>query len=369
MMRGSIEHRLDAAFASPDIHQVKVPGEGVVAVVLAYNEALRFPHFLQHYRQLGVAQFVVVDNNSADGTRALLSDCDDVSVIRTDRPYRDHKSDWRQLICERYLEDRWVIFPDVDELFVYPGWPDRSIIDLVHYLDAGQYQALFCPMVDMYPKGALADLKYAEGDNFIDACPYFDGTGYRYCPLKGSHRKRYKTPSRQVFGGTRERLFHQDAKRPSTYFERALLKHFFSMRSNAPETSIGRLADHLVFKLVKDALPYTAAIQSKIPLIKWRGDFKFSGGVHGIDKQIRVASDWGALLHFKYLDDFQSKVAEAIDRKQHTANAGHYLDYNTQMARLMEEGLYAECSVKFTGTDSLMACGLMRSVEPHISAS
>lgn len=361
MTQVSIESRLDAAFASRDAHGLTIPDDGVVAVILAYNEALRFPYFLEHYRKLGIAHFIVIENNSTDATRAILSECSDVSVVGTEKPYRDHKSDWRQLICERYLEDRWVVFPDVDELFVYPGWPDRSIDDLVHSLDAGQHRALFCPMVDMYPKGPLKELKYRAGDSFLDASPFFDGDGYRYCPLKGSHRKRYRTPSRHLFGGTRERLFHQDAKRAPTILDRALLDRIFSIRSHAPETAAGRLADHLLFKLVKDALPDTAAVQSKIPLIKWRSDYKFSGGVHGIDKQISVAPDWGALLHFKYLDDFQSKVTEAIARKQHTDDAGHYRDYNAQMARLMEEGLFDACSVEFDGTEALLAAGLMRS--------
>ncbi|MEM8702499.1 MAG: glycosyltransferase family 2 protein [Pseudomonadota bacterium] len=362
-----IDKRLETAFASPDVHDVTIPGDGVVAVILAYNEALRFPYFLEHYRKLGIAHFIVVENNSTDGTRVLLSECADVTVIGTEKPYRDHKSDWRQLICERYLEDRWVIFPDVDELFVYSGWPDRSIGDLVCDLDGSGYRALFCPMVDMYPKGPLKDLKYTAGDSFLDTSPYFDGAGYRYCPLKGSHRKRYKTPSRHIFGGTRERLFHQDAKRRASAFDRALINRFFSIRSDAPESSTGRLIDHLVFKLVKNALPDTAAVQSKIPLIKWRSDYKFSGGVHGIDKEIRVAPDWGTLLHFKYLDDFQSKVTEAIARKQHTDDAGHYRDYNAQMALLMEEGLFGSCSKKFTGTESLLECGLMKHVGASIS--
>ncbi|WP_306142697.1 glycosyltransferase family 2 protein [Roseibium sp. MMSF_3412] len=360
MTQVSIESRLDEAFASPDVHDLTIPGDGVVAVILAYNEALRFPYFLEHYRALGIAHFIVIDNNSADGTRAILSGCADVSVIGTEKPYRDYKSDWRQLICERYLEDRWVIFPDVDELFVYPGWPDRSIDELVRVLDDNDHRALFCPMVDMYPKGPLKDLKYRAGDSFLEASPYFDGTGYRYCPLKGSHRKRYKSPSRHLFGGTRERLFHQDAKRSETFLDRALLRRVFSIRAHAPETAAGRFVDHLLFKLVKDALPDTAAVQSKIPLIKWRSDFKFSGGVHGIDKQISVAPEWGALLHFKYLDDFQSKVTEAIARKQHTDDAGHYRDYNTQMTRLMDEGLYTSQSVLFSGIRSLIDHGLLR---------
>lgn len=356
----SIDEQLMDAFGTGSAAELSVPRDGVVAVILAYNEALRFPYFLDHYRSLGVGHFIVVDNNSNDGTDALLSGQPDISVIRTEKPYKDYKSVWRQLICDRYLVDRWVVFPDVDELFVYPGWPDLSVGALTDYLDAGGYRALFTPMVDMYPQGPLKDLAYKPGDSFFKTSPWFDGSGYRYNPLKGSHGKRYRTPARHVFGGTRERLFHQEAKRPKSALDRLLLSSVFSLRARTPETKAGRKLDHLLFKFVKNALPSPAAVQSKIPLLKWQRGNRFSGGVHGIDRAVAVAPDWGALLHFKYLDDFQSKVAEALTRQQHTDNAGHYRDYETQMARLMEEGLHYTGSVRFTGPEALIRCGLLR---------
>ena len=356
----SIGEQLMEAFGTRSANALSVPPDGVVAVILAYNEALRFPFFLEHYRALGVSHFIVVDNNSNDGTAELLTGQPDISIIQTGNPYKDYKSVWRQLICDRYLRDSWVIFPDVDELFVYPGWPDLSIGALTDYLDAGGYRAMFAPMVDMYPQGPLKDLSYSPGDDFVATCSWFDGNGYRYNPLKGSHGKRYKTPARHVFGGTRERLFHQEAKRPTTALDRLLLDSAFSLRAKTPSTRARRKLDHLLFKLVKNALPSPAAVQSKIPLLKWQHGTRFSGGVHGIDKPLAVAPDWGALLHFKYLDDFQSKVSEALTRQQHTDNAGHYRDYEAQMGRLVEQGLWYDGSVRFTGPDSLLNCGLLR---------
>jgi glycosyltransferase involved in cell wall biosynthesis len=355
-----INIRLKNAFGTSAADQLMIPDEGVVAVILAYNEALRFPDFLRHYRSIGIRHFIVVDNNSDDDTSTLLADQPDISVISTENAYKDHKSVWRQLLCERYLHERWVVFPDVDELFVYPGWPELRVDKLVDYLDEYKYRALFCAMVDMYPEGPLEKLSYHQGDRFLETCPFFDASGYRYNPLKGSHQKRDKSPVRHIFGGTRERVFHQNSKRPKNLLDKLLLRNFFGIQSRSPETGFGRKVDHMLFKLVKNALPDTAAVQSKIPLIKWDIGYKFSGGVHGIDKKLEFAPDWGALLHFKYLEDFQSKVAEAIERKQHTDNAGHYRDYSSQMGRLMEEGLLHSGSVRFTGTKSLIDCGLMR---------
>lgn len=355
-----VNKQLTEVFGTADANSLTIPQKGVVSVILAYNEALRFPYFLQHCRTIGVRHFIVIDNNSSDGTYEFLAQQKDVSIIKTTKPYRDYKSVWRQLICEQYLRERWVLFPDVDELFVYPGWPNFSVDQLVGYLESADYRALFCPMVDMYPNGPLQNVSYKPGESFLDACPWFDSTGYRFNPLKGSHRKRYKSPSRHVFGGTRERLFHQNAKRHKTVVDSILLSGPFGLSAKAPESALGRRIDHLLFKAVKNALPETAAVQSKIPLIKWQSGYKFSGGVHGINKRIKIAPDWGALLHFKYLDDFQNKVSEAIDRKQHTGGASHYFDYRSQIERLMGNGMHYAGSSLFSQAESLIECGLMR---------
>ena len=42
------------------------------------DEAVRLPHFLDHYRALGVSHFLFVDNESSDGTLDLLRDAADV---------------------------------------------------------------------------------------------------------------------------------------------------------------------------------------------------------------------------------------------------------------------------------------------------
>ncbi|MGX1499062.1 hypothetical protein ACSSV1_004113 [Labrenzia sp. MBR-25] len=355
-----VDDQLIEAFGSEMPLGLNIPADGVVAVILAYNELLRFPYFLEHYRALGISHFLVVDNNSSDGSLEFLASQPDVQLIRTEKEYRDYKSIWRQLLCDRYLTDRWVIFPDVDELFVYPGWPEKKIDNIVQYLNAGNYAAMFCPMVDMYPAGPLRDLTYRPGQSFLEVCPWFDASGYRYNPLKGSHGKRYKTPARHVFGGTRERLFHQNSKRTKTAFDRLLLATVYSLRSKEPNSTLGRKLDQLIFKLIKNALPSPAAVQSKIPLIKWQRGFTFSGGVHGITQKISVSPLWGALLHFKYLDDFQHKVAEALKRQQHTDNAGHYREYEVQSSTLMEKGLFGRTSRLFEGVDSLKDCGLVR---------
>jgi len=335
-------------------------GDEVVAVVLAYNEAMRLPFFLQHYRELGVSKFVIVDNNSDDGTDDIVRQCEDILWLRTGQPYKEYKSKWRHLICDRYLDARWVLFPDVDELLVFPGWPQVGINTLARYLDEEGYDCLFSTMVDMYPKGPLKDLDYKAGDPFMDVCPYFDAGGYRHVPLKGAGGRDFKTPMRHVFGGARERLFHHTAKRGQNLLDKLLLATMFSLKSRVPETEFGKYLDRRLFKLVKNGLPGVDPLMSKVPLVKWRKGYTFSGGVHNLTQELKMAPDWGALLHFKYLEDFKTKVDDALDRQQHAVSSRFYKDYVPHLDRVMSEGAFFEGSERFENAQSLLNNGLMR---------
>ncbi|MBO6507249.1 MAG: hypothetical protein JJ979_01980, partial [Roseibium sp.] len=287
----------------------------------------------------------------------------DVDVIGTSAPFRSYKSTGRELIANTFLQGNWVLFPDADELLVYPGWPGLSLPSLVDYLEENAYEAMFTTMVDMYSRGALSDLDYVAGADLIEACPWFDPDGYRFNPLKGSHGKKFETPVRHVFGGTRERVFHRNAKRARTLLDDWIIRTVYSIDSQAPRTGVQRKIDRLVFKLIKDALPDPAAVQSKVQFLKWKKGLRFSGSVHNVWQALSLAPDWGALLHFKYLNDYAEKISDALERKQHTDNSGHYLDYHAQLETVLMGGLHTGRSARFTGADSLIECGLMRQSE------
>ena len=63
------------------------PGD-ILVFSTVRNEALRLPHFLDHYRKLGARHFLIVDNDSDDDTRAFLAAQPDVSLWRTAHSYK-----------------------------------------------------------------------------------------------------------------------------------------------------------------------------------------------------------------------------------------------------------------------------------------
>ena len=74
----------------------------------------------------------------------------------------------------------------------------------------------------------------------------------------------------------------------------------------------------------------------------------------------RLAPDWGALLHFKYFQDFASKVDEAVSRQQHMGGAAFYKIYQERVQAITARSLLFSGSKRFTGYRSLLNAGLMR---------
>jgi len=348
------------AFDADDPPEIDLPDDGLVAVVLAYNEALRFPHFLDFHRSIGVSHFLVVDNASNDGSAEFLDAQNDVTRFPTRQPYKAFKSAWRRILASTYLNRRWVYFPDVDELLGYPGWPGRSINYLLdHWSDLG-VEGVFATMVDMYPQGPLKNFHYANGQPFLDACPFFDSDGYQFLPLKRKTVKRYPVPASQVYGGPRERLFPMPSRRKRTAFDCWLLDHFFSLDQPVSPNQRPGLARYLASRFVRHTFPPMRPVMSKIPLLKWPGDIRFSGGVHSLTDPVNLAQDWCTLLHFKYLDDFVPRTQEAVKRAQHVSGARHYRHYDTHKGKLMETGAVYTGSRRFRGLADLEETGLIR---------
>ena len=57
--------------------------DDLLAVGCLRNERLRLPGFLEHHRRMGVNRFLLIDNNSDDGSTEFLSLQKDVCLFHT----------------------------------------------------------------------------------------------------------------------------------------------------------------------------------------------------------------------------------------------------------------------------------------------
>ncbi|WP_346896677.1 glycosyltransferase family 2 protein [uncultured Roseibium sp.] len=359
-MQEDLKENFKASFDGSEPPHLSLPSDAIVAVVLCYNEAIRLPDFLRFHRAIGVDHFIIVDNASTDGTSDYLDNENDVTRIITAKPYKENKSHWRHVICDLFLDGHWTLFLDVDELFVYPGWPERDLHALTRHWDKEGNDGVFTTMIDMYPKGALDQIQFSAGDSMLDASPYFDPDGYRLIPMHPRMRSEYNTPPYALFGGARERLFYEGKKRRPGILDKLILKYFFHLRTKNKPGSVFASIQRKLLRIVQSSLPKFPPMMSKVALIKWRKGLRFAGGAHRIQQKLALADDWGALLHFKYLSDFSQKTEDAVQREQHASHSHHYKLYNDQKDEVMARGAYYEGSRRFNGVGDLEAFGLIR---------
>ncbi len=292
------------------------PG-AILAFVTVRNEGLRLPHFLDHHRKLGVDHFLIVDNESDDGSSDWLAGQDDVSLWVTGQGYKQSRFglDWLTWLQRRHGSGHWCLTLDADEILVYPYHESRDLRALTARLEALGRDAFGAMMLDMYPKGPLAAQSYAAGQDPVEVLPWFDSGNY---VVQVQPRMR----NLWIQGGPRARAF------------------FASDPRRAPTLN-------------------------KVPLVRWQRGFAYVNSTHALlPRRLNAVFDEaggeklsGILLHTKFLPVVVKKSAEERERQQHFANSALYEDYYDSLTRSPD--LWCAKSQRYTGWRQLEALGLM----------
>ncbi|MDE0968417.1 MAG: glycosyltransferase family 2 protein [Octadecabacter sp.] len=294
-----------------------IPKQGVLVFSTVRNEIVRIEHWLSHYRGLGVAHFLIVDNASDDGTGEFLRKQPDVSLWTTPHSYKASRFgvDWLTCLQIKHGVGRWCLTVDADELLVYPDSDTRDLCALTQYLDSKGLEAFGVLMLDMYPKGPIGRTRHYGGGNPILTLLWFDADNYRarIHPVFGNL---------WIQGGVRDRMF-------------------FSSQPNLSPTL------------------------NKTPLVKWRRGFAYVTSTHQIlPRRLNdvfdlgeVARVSGVLLHTKFLPNIGEKSIEELSRRQHFENSDLYQSYYN--ALINDPNLWSDLSVKYSGIAQLETLGLM----------
>lgn len=278
-------------------------GQDILCIILVRNEILRLPNCLEHYRSLGVDRFIILDNDSRDGTAGYLSSTPDVDIWRTSDFFSESKAGmiWRHLLVGHYGFNRWYLIVDADELLVYQEMGQRDLHDVARRLEKLQLKSLRAPMIDMYSDRPLGELNYLSGSSLVAACPYFDGDSYRIA--------NFADGSQMLEGGPRVRLVSKSSEEE---FNHSLEKYPFRFWAQ------------------------------EMPII----------GIHSNPFPNQRVPPMGALLHFKFLQDLKDKIQAAIEEKQHWKGSVEYESYDRAFDSLRSP--YYEGSIKYEGPQTLI---------------
>jgi len=263
-----------------DSSRLTAAREAPVAVVsVLRNEMFMLPHFLSHYRKLGVESFLIADNCSDDGTLEYLADQPDVALFSVDTDYNrsQYGVAWQQALMAHFRTGKWSLVADADELLVWQKPQQESLPDLLRRPDIAAVEAARIFMLDMYPQGPLEKATFASGDPFTEA------------------------------GFTDRVPFLRDSFGRGPY-------------SNAP-TWTSALRHRLIPGSRRELF-----VAQKIALLKYSPFMRLSAGLHyvaGAD----LASRELFFGHFKYNADFRRKAQAEVARRQHFNNAEEYRKY------------------------------------------
>jgi hypothetical protein len=340
------------------IMERSIPDRGVLCVTIAHNEIKRISDFLRHYRAIGVAHFLIMDDNSTDGTFEFLRTQSDVTLfVPRDSNFKQHQTVWRTDMLDRYAAGRWVMVPDLDELLVYPHCDRCSIGALAAHLEEEGSEAVFAPMVDMYADAPLDQISFQPGQSMLATFPYFDGDSYRLVRPRLKHLLLYPTPPLEMHGGARERLFYDFSVESLTGLRRLIVKRFTHLGIVMSSGFWSRVRTTLARIALSGKAPRPPLVMSKLSLMKWREGMRFSGGPHCVSQTLKLSPLWGAYLHFKFID-LPKEVAYQVERGQHAGGAVHYKKV-AQKAGFERSAIY-KGSRRYESWRDLLRCGLLR---------
>lgn len=262
------------------LHRLEAAREAEVAVVACQrNELFILPHFLDHYRRMGVGAFLIADNVSDDGTLEYLAEQPDVALFSVDTDYSasQYGVAWQQALLSSFRMNRWSVVADADEFLVWQDQPGGQIADLLATPEFEDAEAARIFMLDMYPGGPLEEAAFTAADPFAEA-------GF---------------VEREPF------LQHWPGQGPF---------------SDSPVWTSA-----LRHRLIPQARPDLFVAQ-KYALLRYRPWMRLSAGLHFLT-DIRLAQRELFFAHFKYNANFHAKARDEVSRRQHFNNAEEYRKY------------------------------------------
>lgn len=274
--------------------EVEAVNENIPILICAVkNDVEKMHYFMEHYRDLGIEEFVFVDNMSTDGTFEFLMEQPDTIVYCCEHPFTaDRKIAWINRLIAEVGIDKWYLMIDSDELVTYIGASKYKFEDVVCKCKEKGYKRLGSVMLDMYPKGSLFDT--SSKNNLINNYCYLDKNTYKRTEASNGIR---------IVGGPRTRIFGTRMK----------------------------LSKYCLFYFENDDVVPSAHF-----LIPFAKGFKVPVSM--------------AILHYKFINESDyEKIIEAVETGMHSDNSAEYKTYLKGIMQNQEVSFYSEeHSVLFT---------------------
>jgi hypothetical protein len=308
------------------------------------DEMFFAPAFFDHYRAIGVEQFLVLDDGSTDGTREFLMAQPDCVLLASDLRYGQEITFldagggsakqragiyFKMAIPRAFLDEGYVIYVDADEFLLLPPGV-TGVGEVIARLAARGDACCVASIVEFFPetvaglRAGAASVSLAE---LIAAYGWFQPEPVVEIDAAGFPQPVGRSKSARLFQAHGVRLR-----------QRGLRKRLRSLF--APE--------------------YRASPQFKTPIFR-SDEATFLTGTHKCNRP--APSDLLlTIAHFVFTAQFEAKVNRALEWRSYFNGSDKYEHYARLLRALARgRGILTDAhSVCFTSTDQFVAAGLMR---------
>jgi hypothetical protein len=148
--------------------------EDLLVITVVRNGALHVASFMEHYRGLGVAHCVFLDNGSTDDTVDRICAQPNVTVLQTDAPYASFENTLKRHLAERFSRGRWNLCADIDELFDYPCSGELPLAGFLRYLNVRRFSTVVCQLLDLFSEAPLTAVESTPEDRLEQKYTWYD---------------------------------------------------------------------------------------------------------------------------------------------------------------------------------------------------
>jgi hypothetical protein len=297
-----------------DDRDISIGPAEIICGATVRDEADLLPYFLEYHDRLGIDRFFVVDNLSQDATRDILLSNPKVHVWETAMRFWPAScgSAWLEVLFRGFARGHWCLVVDADELFYYPGVETVSLPELCGQLDQIGKIAFPAVLLDMYADRPVREAVYRAGQNPLEVCPFFDREFFHWRGAAGPWRN-----FEGFAGGVRRRAFGEDS------------------------------------------YPFLG----KVPLFRYTADRVIAAGYHSTNgRPEEIASERGALLHFKFTARFIERLEDELSERRSDAadSSESYATYEQAFISDPDLSLYdPRLSVRLHDSRQLVELGIM----------
>ena len=119
------------------IHNSNPQDPTIIAVLK--DEIIRLPYFFKYYKNIGIKHFIMIDNDSKDGSFQFLQDAIqdyNITLYHTKASYRNNNQGnlWREKIMKHFGDNKWYLLVDIDSGVIFNNFFSIKKLSYGYYI-------------------------------------------------------------------------------------------------------------------------------------------------------------------------------------------------------------------------------------------